>query len=493
MSELTKLTILSALENLKSKKISAVELAEAHIHRMEQHKNLNAYITQTTEATLELAKEADRKYHTGTNRKLEGIPIAIKDLFCTNGVRTTAGSKMLENFIPTYESTVSRKLADSGTIMLGKVNMDEFAMGSSNTTSYFGNVINPWRAKDSDKDLTPGGSSGGSSAAVSAFMAMGATGSDTGGSIRQPAAFTGICGIKPTYGRCSRWGMVAFSSSLDQAGIFARNIADCAVMLESMMGFDEKDSTSVQQPVPELVAAAGRSVKGMKVGIPVNLMEMEGVSAEIIQMWQSSIVMMKEQGAEIVDINLPHAKYALPVYYVIAPAEASSNLARYDGVRYGHRTAKNCDSLDEMYALTRTEGFGEEVKRRIMIGTYVLSASHMDAYYLKAQKVRRLIANDFKEAYRKVDVILLPSTPTPAFGIGENESNPVNMYLNDIFTIPASLAGLPCSSVPAALSASGLPLGMQFVAPAFDEYNLVRASSAIERAVSNIDFKPRGF
>lgn len=493
MTDINKLNITEALKRLKAKEFSALELVRAHINQAEKNSNLNSYITKTYEQALKLAEISDERYKNGTNRKLEGIPIGVKDLFCTNGIKTTAGSKMLNNFIPTYESTVSSNIFNVGANMIGKTNMDEFAMGSSNTTSYYGNVINPWKAKNNDRDLVPGGSSGGSSSAVSSFAAMGALGSDTGGSIRQPAAFTGVTGIKPTYGRCSRWGMIAFSSSLDQAGIFARSVADSALMLESVMGFDEKDSTSINLPVPELLSAATKSIKGMKIGIPTDLMEMKGVNSEIIKMWQDTSAMMIAEGAEIVNISLPHSKYALPVYYVIAPAEASSNLSRYDGVRYGHRTEKECNSLEEMYIHTRTEGFGEEVKRRIMIGAYVLSSSHMDAYYLKAQKVRRLIANDFKAAYEKVDAILLPSTPTPAFGINENQSDPLTMYLNDIFTIPASLAGLPCSSVPASLSSEGLPLGMQVVAPAFDEYNLIRVSAAIERSVSNIDFTPRGF
>ncbi|MDC0864644.1 Asp-tRNA(Asn)/Glu-tRNA(Gln) amidotransferase subunit GatA [Rickettsiaceae bacterium] len=493
MSELVKLSIVEALDGLKKQSFTASELTGAHIAQAKKTENLNSYITKTFEHAKSAAKISDKKYASGTPRKLEGIPVGVKDLFCTNGVKTTSGSKMLSSFVPTYESTVSKNIADAGSIMVGKTNMDEFAMGSSNTTSYFGNVINPWKAKDNNQDLVPGGSSGGSASAVSSFSAMAALGSDTGGSIRQPAAFTGIFGVKPTYGRCSRWGMIAFASSLDQAGIFTRSVADSAVMLEAMMGFDEKDSTSIEKEVPELLLACDKSVKGMRVGIPTDLMELDGVSSEIIKMWQDSVEMMRDAGAEIVNITLPHAKYALPVYYVIAPAEASSNLSRYDGVRFGHRTDKTGLSLDEMYAHTRTEGFDEEVKRRIMIGTYVLSASHMDAYYIKAQKVRRLIANDFKEAYKKVDVVLLPSTPSAAFGINENQNDPLTMYLNDLFTIPASLAGLPCSSVPTALSSSGLPLGMQLVAPALDEYNLLRASAVIERAVANIDFTPRGF
>lgn len=493
MQELVKLSIAEAIKGLKAKNFTVKELVEAHIKQIETHQNLNAYVTKTFDIALNLAKQSDENYRNGNIRKLEGIPVGVKDLFCTKDVKTTACSKMLADFIPTYESTVSNNIANAGTIMLGKTNMDEFAMGSSNTTSYFGNVINPWKEINSSKDLVPGGSSGGSSSAVSAFLAMAALGSDTGGSIRQPAAFTGTFGLKPTYGRCSRFGMVAFASSLDQAGIFTRSAADAALMLESMMGFDEKDSTSINQEVPELLSACNSSVKGMKIGVPTDLMSLDGVDSEIIKMWQDSIDMMKEQGAEIVNITLPHAKYALPVYYVIAPAEASSNLSRYDGVRYGYRADESGVNLDQMYTNTRSEGFGEEVKRRIMIGTYVLSADHMDAYYLKAQKVRRLIANDFKNAYEKADVILLPSTPTSAFGIEDNQDDPITMYLNDLFTIPASLAGLPCSSVPAAISSKGLPLGMQFVAKALDEYSLIKASAAIERSVSNLNFVPKGF
>ena len=493
MKELIKLSITDALDGLKNKRFTPTELVDAHIKQAEKVKNLNSYITETFDLARSLAQQADQSYLKGAARKLEGIPVAVKDLFCTKGVRTTAGSKMLSNFIPTYESTVSKNIADYGGIMIGKTNMDEFAMGSSNMTSYFGNVISPWKASNSDKDLVPGGSSGGSVAAVSSFAAMAALGSDTGGSIRQPASFTGTFGIKPTYGRCSRWGMVAFASSLDQAGAFTRSVADAALILEAIMGFDENDSTSIKKEVPELLSACKKSVKGMKIGVPTDLMELDGVNGDIIRMWQDSIEIMKDEGAEIVNITLPHAKYALPVYYIIAPAEASSNLSRYDGVRFGHRTDKTGLNLDEMYTHTRTEGFGEEVKRRIMIGTYVLSSSHMDAYYLKAQRMRRLIANDFKEAYMKVDIILLPSTPSAAFGVDVNQDNPITMYLNDIFTIPASLAGLPCASVPAAFSSDGLPLGMQLVAPALDEYNLLRASAAIERAMANTDFVPRGF
>jgi aspartyl-tRNA(Asn)/glutamyl-tRNA(Gln) amidotransferase subunit A len=493
MSDLTKLSISKALEGLKNKLFSASELVESHIKKAEEYKNLGSYITSTFEQAKVEAKLSDQRYQNGTARSLEGIPIAVKDLFCTKGVRTTAGSKMLANFIPTYESTVSQNVAANGTIMLGKTNMDEFAMGSSNTTSYFGNVINPWRAKGSDVDLVPGGSSGGSAASVCSFTAMASLGSDTGGSIRQPASFTGTVGIKPTYGRCSRWGMIAFASSLDQAGVFTRTVLDSALMLEAMMSFDEKDSTSVKMTSPELASAITKTSKGMRVGVPTDLMELEGVSDEIIKMWKDSIEVMKSEGAEIVDITLPNSKYALPVYYIVAPAEASSNLARYDGVRYGHRTDKTDLNLDEMYIHNRTEGFGDEVKRRIILGTHVLSSTQMDAYYLKAQKIRRLIANDFKAAYEKVDVILLPSTPTAAFGIKEIQDNPLTMYLNDIFTIPASLAGLPCMSVPSAITKAGLPIGMQLISPAFDEYNLLRAAGAIERGANNLNFIPRGF
>jgi aspartyl-tRNA(Asn)/glutamyl-tRNA(Gln) amidotransferase subunit A len=491
MSELIKLTITEALSCLRAKKFSALELTNAHLAQMEKHRSLNAYVLETAEIARKLAAESDKRIASGEVRKLEGIPIGVKDLYCTKGVRTTSCSKILSNFVPGYESTVSQKVADQGTIMLGKTNMDEFAMGSSNMTSYFGNVINPWKGKN-DKDLTPGGSSGGSAAALSAYMAMATLGSDTGGSVRQPAAFTGLVGFKPTYGRCSRLGMIAFSSSLDQAGVFTRCVEDAALMLEAMMGFDANDSTSIDAPVPELVSAAQKPVRAMKIGVPRDLMKQDGISPEIIKMWQESIEKLKAQGAEIVDITLPHAKYALQVYYVIAPAEASANLARYDGVRYGLRVEKDGMSLDEMYELTRSEGFGSEVKRRILIGAYVLSSGFIDAYYIKAQKVRKLIANDFDYAFEKVDAILLPSAPSEAFALDEPQDNPVTMYLNDIFTIPASLAGLPCISVPAAISSNGLPLGMQIVGKKLDEYNVLRVAAAIERA-TDLKFAPRGY
>ncbi len=492
MTELIKLTIAEALEKLINKEITSVELVDAHIKQIEANRRINAFVTDSFEAARIQAKESDQRIASNNIRKLEGIPIGVKDLFCTESVRTTAGSKMLENFVPPYESTVSENIKTHGTISLGKLNMDEFAMGSSNMTSYFGNVINPWRQNGSAEDLVPGGSSGGSSAAVAAFMSMAALGSDTGGSVRQPAAFTGTVGVKPTYGRCSRYGMVSFASSLDQAGVFTRSAKDAALMLEAMMGFDDKDSTSVNLPIPELVSSVDKSVKGLRIGIPRDFMEAEGVSAEILKMWNESIDHLKMQGVEMVDVSLKHAKYSLPTYYIIAPAEASSNLSRYDGVRYSFRAEKPGISLDEMYEMTRSEGFGDEVKRRIMIGSYLLSAGFFDAYYTKAQKMRRLISNDFASAFEQVDAILLPTAPTAAFAINSVSDDPVAMYLNDLFTIPASLAGLPCMSVPAALNDKGLPLGMQIIGKPFDEYTILQVASAIERSV-NIKFIPGGF
>ncbi|MGI4776190.1 MAG: Asp-tRNA(Asn)/Glu-tRNA(Gln) amidotransferase subunit GatA [Janthinobacterium lividum] len=493
MSELVKLTVAQALDGLRNKDFTALELTKAHIDQSNKYKNLNVFITETFEQALNQAAIADQNYQNNQARPLEGILIAVKDLFCTKNVRTTSASKMLHNFIPTYESRVSENVANKGTIMLGKVNMDEFAMGSANITSYFGKVISPWKLEGDHREIVPGGSSGGSSTAVSAFMAMSALGSDTGGSVRQPAAYTGIIGIKPTYGRCSRWGMIAFASSLDQAGVLTRTTEDAALMLEAMMGFDIRDSTSLDVPVPELRSAINNPIKGMKIGIPIDLMEQEGLDSEVINMWQESIRLMRLQGAEIVNITLPHAKYALATYYVIAPAEASTNLARYDGVRYGFRQETANMKIDDMYELTRSSGFGTEVKRRIMIGGYVLSSSFMDAYYLKAQKMRRLISNDFRDAFKEIDVIMLPSTPSTAFAADQKQDNPVTMYLNDIFTIPASLAGLPCISVPAALSKNGLPLGMQIIGKTLDEYSTLRAAAAIERASAHINFTPRGF
>ncbi|MEC8664488.1 MAG: Asp-tRNA(Asn)/Glu-tRNA(Gln) amidotransferase subunit GatA [Pseudomonadota bacterium] len=482
MSDLTNLTIKGALTGLENKEFSSVELTKAHIDAVESQRHLNAFIVETPEIALQQAEASDKKRASGDVGLLEGIPLAIKDLFCTKGVQTTASSHMLEGFIPQYESTVTQKLFDNGAVMLGKTSLDEFAMGSSNTTSYFGNVINPWKRNNGDNaDLVPGGSSGGSSSALAARMAMGATGTDTGGSIRQPAAFCGITGIKPTYGRCSRWGIVAFASSLDQAGAFARNVEDCAIMLQAMSGHDPKDSTSANREVPDWSSLYGKDIKGMKIGIPKEY-RMDGMPEEIANLWDQGIAWMKEAGAEIVDVSLPHTKYALPTYYIIAPAEASSNLARYDGVRYGLR--ETGDNLIDTYDNTRSKVFGEEVKRRIMIGTYVLSAGYYDAYYIKAQKVRRLILQDFEKAYEKCDALLTPTAPSAAFAIGENEDDPIKMYLNDVFTVPASLAGLPGMSVPAGLSADGLPLGLQILGKAWDEETVFRVAHAVEQAAN---------
>lgn len=478
--DLTTLTIAEAISKLKNKEFSAVELTKAHLAQMEAHRALNAYITETPELALEQAAASDARLAKGEGRPLEGIPMGIKDLYCTKGIRTTAGSKILGNFIPQYESTVSQKLLDAGTITLGKLNLDEFAMGSSNTTSAYGNVISPWRRTNGDnRDLVPGGSSGGSAAAVSAFMCMGATGTDTGGSIRQPAAFTGISGIKPTYGRCSRWGIVAYASSLDQAGPFARTVEDCALMLNHMAGYDPKDSTSVNIPVPDYTKALIPDMKGLKVGIPKEY-RADGMPAEIEALWQQGIDWLKDAGAEIIDVSLPHTKYALPTYYVIAPAEASSNLARYDGVRYGLRI--DGENLNDTYERTRAEGFGREVKRRIMTGTYVLSAGYYDAYYTKAQKVRRLISDDFAKAYEKCDILLTPATPSEAFAIGENEDDPIKMYLNDLFTVTVNLAGLPGMTVPTGLSGNGLPLGLQLIGKPWGEETVFRAGCVLEQA-----------
>jgi len=489
--ELIKLKITEATEMLRSKKITSSELVEAHITQIEKYnKTLNAYICNTHDGARVSAKASDAKIAQGEARSLEGIPIAIKDLYCTKDVRTTAGSRMLENFIPPYESTVSGNILNQGAISLGKANMDEFAMGSANITSYYGNVINPWRG-DKDEDLVPGGSSGGSSAAVASFMAMAALGSDTGGSVRQPAAFTGLVGVKPTYGRCSRYGMVAFASSLDQAGIFTRSVEDAAICIEAIMGWDMKDSTSLNEPVPDLRRSTAQSVKGIKIGIPIDMMNLDGITPTVLTMWQRSADILRSAGCEIVDIKLPTSKYALPTYYVIAPAEASANLSRYDGVRYGLRVEDAGMSLDEMYIATRSAGFGAEVKRRVMIGAYVLSSGFKDAYYTKAQKIRRIIANEFNENFENVDAILLPSAPTPAFGFNQKNDDPVTMYLNDIFTIPASLAGLPAMSVPAGMQ-DGLPLGMQIVSRALDEHTMFRVAAALEKGVG-MDFVAKGY
>jgi aspartyl-tRNA(Asn)/glutamyl-tRNA(Gln) amidotransferase subunit A len=479
MTALTDLTIAAARDGLREKRFSATELAQAHLAAMERARHLNAFITETPERALADARACDERLARGEARPLEGVPLAIKDLFCTKGVPTTAGSHILDGFKPPYESTVTANLWRDGAVMLGKVNLDEFAMGSSNTTSYYGPVVNPWSRPGDNRKLVPGGSSGGSAAAVAARLALGATGTDTGGSIRQPAAFTGIVGIKPTYGRCSRWGIVAFASSLDQAGPMARTVRDAAIMLTSMASHDPKDSTSADLPVPDFEAALEGGVKGLRVGIPREY-RVDGMAAEIDRLWQQGVAWLKQEGAEPVEISLPHTKYALPAYYIIAPAEASSNLARYDGARFGLRVPG--DSLIEMYENTRAAGFGKEVRRRVMIGTYVLSAGYYDAYYLRAQRVRALIARDFAQAFEKVDVILTPTAPSAAFAIGEKSDDPIAMYLNDVFTVTVNLAGLPGISVPAGLSADGLPLGLQLIGRAFDEETLFRAARAIERA-----------
>ena len=480
MTELTNLTVAQIRDGHRAGDFSAVEVAEAFSANVADAKALNAFIVETPEHALSAAKAADADRAAGTLKPLSGVPIGMKDLFCTHGVQTTAASHMLEGFVPRYESTVSQKLWDAGAGMLGKLNLDQFAMGSSNETSYFGNVISPWKRKDGgNAALAPGGSSGGSSTAIAARLCPAATGTDTGGSIRQPAAFTGISGIKPTYGRCSRWGIVAFASSLDQAGPMARDVRDCAIMLENMAGFDPKDATSLDMAVPNWEAALSSDLKGKTVGIPKEY-RLEGIDPDIDSMWDAGIAMLKDAGATVVEISLPHTKYALPAYYIIAPAEASSNLARYDGVRYGLRDLPEGAGLQDMYAATRADGFGAEVKRRIMIGTYVLSAGFYDAYYTQAQKVRTLIARDFEQAFTSCEVILAPTAPSAAFGLGEKMADPLAMYLNDVFAVPASLAGLPAMSVPAALNREGLPLGLQIIGKAFDEQGVLDAGLAIE-------------
>ena len=477
MNSLTSLTIASAREGLRKKEFSALELTEAYIAAIEGARILNAYIVETPDKARAMAKASDAKLTKGEGGALEGIPLGIKDLYATKGVHTQACSHILDGFKPTYESTVTENLWRDGAVMLGKLNMDEFAMGSSNETSYYGNVINPWRRKNSNAALVPGGSSGGSASAVAAHICAAATATDTGGSIRQPAAFTGTVGIKPTYGRCSRWGVVAFASSLDQAGPIARDVRDAAIMLKSMASVDPKDTTSVDLPVPDYEKAIGKSIKGLRVGIPKEY-RADGMSSEIEALWDKGAQWLKEQGAEIVEISLPHTKYALPAYYIVAPAEASSNLARYDGVRYGLRVSG--DDIVDMYENSRAAGFGPEVQRRIMIGTYVLSAGYYDAYYVRAQKIRTLIKRDFEQAWARVDVVLTPATPSPAFAPGEI-SDPVQMYLNDIFTVTVNMAGLPGIAVPAGVSNDGLPLGLQLIGKAFDEETLFKAAAAIEQ------------
>ena len=476
MADLLSLSAIEARAALEAGDVSAPELTGAYLAAIEETGALNNYVAVTADKAMEMAEASQARIKAGEAGLIEGIPVGVKDLFCTAGVASTACSKILEGFTPTYESTVTANLWREGGVMLGKINCDEFAMGSANETSAFGPAINPWQAADG-ADLVPGGSSGGSASAVAARSALLATGTDTGGSIRQPAAFCGVVGMKPTYGRCSRWGIVAFASSLDQAGPFSRTVADNALMMQAMASHDLKDSTSADTPLPDLMAALDKGVKGMKIGVPSEYV-MDGMDSEVVALWEKGQAWLRDAGAELVEISLPHTKYALPAYYIIAPAEASSNLARYDGVRYGLRI--EADSLDDMYGETRAAGFGDEVQRRIMIGTYVLSAGYYDAYYLKAQKVRRLIKQDFDTAYETVDAILTPATPTAAFPVGRKVDDPVTNFLNDVFTVPANLAGLPGMAVPAGLNADGLPLGLQILGRAFDEATLYSIGRVIE-------------
>ncbi|MBS0639770.1 MAG: Asp-tRNA(Asn)/Glu-tRNA(Gln) amidotransferase subunit GatA [Acetobacteraceae bacterium] len=485
MSALTDLTIAEARDGLRAKRFSAVDLTMAHLHAIEAlNPRLNAYITVSHSQALDQARAADARLAVGPGGQapadLTGIPLAIKDLFCTQGVRTTAGSKILGPFVPPYESTVTANLLRDGAVLLGKTNMDEFAMGSSNMTSAYGPVENPWKRKqDNTAVLVPGGSSGGSASSVAARIAMGATGTDTGGSIRQPASFCGLVGVKPTYGRCSRWGVVAFASSLDHPGPFARTVRDSAILLRSMAGHDPKDSTSAPVPVPDFEAACARGVKGLRIGVPKEYRS-DGMPAEIEALWQQGLDWLRAAGAETVDVSLPHTKYGLGTYYIVAPAEASSNLARYDGVRFGMR--EDGSDLRDQYERTRAAGFGPEVRRRVLIGTYVLSAGYYDAYYIRAQKIRQLILRDFTEAFAKVDALLTPTAPSAAFAQGENMDDPIKMYLNDVFTVPANLAGVPAASVPAGLDANGLPLGLQIIGKPFDEETVFAVSAAVEQA-----------
>ena len=489
---LNSLTIIEAIKGLKEKTFSSIELIEAHIDAIEKHQSLNAFITKTFDIARKQAVESDKRILNGEGRKLEGIPVAIKDIFCTENTKTTCASKILENFIPTYESTVTKKLFEQGAIMLGKTNMDEFAMGSTNVYSHFGPVINPWKKNKSNEDLIPGGSSGGSATAVSAKMSMGAFGTDTGGSIRQPAGFCGIVGFKPSYGRCSRYGIVAFSSSLDQAGVFGRTVSDTALLSEIIMGHDEKDSTCINLPVPNLFSAMNKGVKGLKIGIPKEY-DMEGLDSEIKKLWKDAEHALAKGGAEIIPVSLPNTKYGVAAYYVIAPAEASSNLARFDGVRYGLCEYKDGMTLNEMYEATRGAGFGHEVERRIMIGTYILSAEAYDVYFAHAQKVRRLIANDFKLVFEKIDALLTPVTISPAYSKNDKvKMDPVAMYFNDIFTIPASMAGLSAISIPGRLNAEGLPINLQVIGKRFDEEMVFRVAKNLERSF-NFNASPIGF
>jgi len=486
------LSITDALTSLNKKEFSCSELLQAHIDVLDKHRDLNIFITETLDLAKDQAKNSDKKYANNTAGDLEGIPMAIKDVFCTEGVRTTNGSQILKNFIPQYESTVTSKLFQEGIVMLGKANMDEFAMGSANTYSSFGPTLSPWKETGSDEKFSPGGSSGGSASAVAAKIAMASTGSDTGGSVRQPAAFCGIVGFKPSYGRCSRYGMVAFSSSLDQAGIFARSIEDTALVSKITMGYDPKDATTAKIDLPDLTGAMKQSLKGMRIGIPKEYRS-EGLDPEIEKLWEESIEILKKEGASVVEVSLPHTKYGISAYYVIAPAEASSNLSRFDGVRYGMREFEQGMTLDEMYTATRSKGFGHEVQRRIMIGTYVLSSGSYEDYFVKAQKVRRLLAMDFKNVFENVDAIVTPTAPTAAFSLeNKKQMDPIALYLNDLYTIPASMAGLPGISIPGKLNSKGLPLGLQIIANRFDEESVFRAAKNLERC---FDFKesPKGY
>jgi len=489
MTGLTDLTLAQARECLRKREFSAVELADAHLAAMERARALNAFVLETPDIARSMAEKADARLRAGDARPLEGIPLGIKDLFATRGVRTTACSRILDDFTPTYESTVTAQLWRDGAVLLGKLSHDEFAMGSSNESSCFGPVISPWRRKGSNTPLVPGGSSGGSAAAVAARLCLGAAGTDTGGSIRQPAAYTGIVGIKPTYGRCSRWGIVAYASSLDQAGPFGRTVRDAAILMTSMAGHDPKDTTSADLAVPDFEAALGKSIKGKRIGVPKEY-RIEGLSPEIGKLWDDGAKWLLTGGAEVVEVSLPHTKYALPAYYIVAPAEASSNLARYDGVRYGMRVDGH--DINDLYKKTRAAGFGKEVRRRIMIGTYVLSAGYYDAYYLRAQKVRTLIKRDFEDCFAKgVDAILAPATPSAAFGIGEKGgSDPIEMYLNDIFTVTVNMAGLPGISVPGGLSAEGLPLGLQLIGRPFDEETLFSLGQVMEDSAGHFSPEP---
>ncbi|WP_424981059.1 Asp-tRNA(Asn)/Glu-tRNA(Gln) amidotransferase subunit GatA [Maritalea sp. S77] len=488
-TELTKLSLADTVSGLKNKDFTSKEVTASYLYAIEKAQSLNAYVAVTADQALDMAEKSDERLAKGEGGALEGVPLGIKDLFCTKGVHSQAASHILDGFKPEYESTVTQNLWNDGAVMLGKLNMDEFAMGSSNETSYYGPVINPWRAEGDNKDLVPGGSSGGSASAVAGWLCAGATATDTGGSIRQPAAFTGTVGIKPTYGRCSRWGVVAFASSLDQAGPIARTVEDCAHLMTSMAGFDPKDSTSVDLAVPDFAAAVERGVKGLTIGVPKEY-RVDGMPAEIEKLWQQGLEWLKAEGATIKEISLPHTKYALPAYYIVAPAEASSNLARYDGVKYGLRVPGK--DITDMYEQTRAEGFGREVQRRVMVGTYALSAGYYDAYYLRAQKVRTLIKKDFEDVFNEgVDAILTPATPSAAFGVADQEmaKDPIKMYLNDIFTVTVNMAGLPGIAVPAGKDGQGLPLGLQLIGKPFDEETLFAAGRVIEKSHGE-DFTP---